>query len=101
MRFQKADTLRAFLRIYPEAKLEKHSPEKWNADFTILTPAGHVEAEQRILFDIDSGSSLVASSAIHLALPGNSSGPHLLHVQIAGPGVKKRLSEADEFSSEP
>ncbi len=100
-RFQKDDTLRAFLRIYPDAKLEKNSPEKWNASFTILSPAGTVEAEQRIPFNVDNGSGLVAAAAMHLALPSISNGPHSLHVEVEGPGLKKLLTEADEFSIEP
>lgn len=101
VQFQQGETLRALLRIYPIAKLEKNRPETWSARFTILSATGSPEGEQQIAFAADSGSGLVASAAWQLTQPGMTTGSHTVRVEIAGPGIKKPLSQAEAFSIEP
>ena len=98
VRFGRGDTLHAFLRIYPKAKLEKNSPGAWSARFAILSATGRLEAEQQIPFSADLGSGLVASAAWHLTMPGLSNGSHTVQVEIAGPGMKKPVSQVEAFT---
>jgi hypothetical protein len=87
--FATADTLHAFVRIYPSEKLEKHRPESWTARFVLRsTPSGSVESEQTIAFTTDSGSGYLASVELPLNRAGVKPGPHTLDVEMRGPGMR-------------
>jgi hypothetical protein len=86
--FETADTLHAFVRIYPSEKLEKNKPESWTAQFVLRsTPSGSVELEQQIPFTTDSGSGYLALVDLPLNTAHIHPGLHTLDVEMRGPGM--------------
>lgn len=97
-RFASTDTLHAFVRIYPEDKLDKHKPESWTATFVLRSQSGSVEVTKEMPFAVDSGSGYLASIEMPLSASGISPGPHTLDVQMRGPGIHKDLRESRQIS---
>ncbi len=98
-RFVTSDTMHAFVRIYPDAKLEKHRPESWTAKFVLRsTTSGLVELERDIPFTTDSGSGYLALLETPLSAPAITTGPHTLDVQMRGPGMHSNLNASRAIS---
>jgi hypothetical protein len=100
-RFSPADSLHAFLRIYPAGKLAKRPPEDWEASFSLRSSSGLIEFRQDLPFTIDSGSGFLANLKLPLASPAIQPGPHMLQVDITGPGLRKPLIVSQKLSIAP
>lgn len=97
--FLEPDVLRAFIRIYPVEKLEKHKPESWTAHFALRASSGdQVEAERDVPFATDSGSGYLASVTLPLSVGTVHPGPHVLAVTVRGPGVRGKLEKSRTLS---
>jgi hypothetical protein len=97
--FETADTLHAFVRIYPSEKLEKNRPESWTAKFVLRsTQSGAVETEQQIPFTTDSGSGYLALVDLPLDTANIHPGPHTLDVEMHGPGMRGNIKASRPLS---
>lgn len=96
--FSPADTVHAFVRIYPPEKLDKSKPERWTAKFVLRSQAGVVEAVRQAPFTIDSGSGYLASVQLPLNISDVIPGSHTLDVELRGPGIHKDLKESRAIS---
>jgi hypothetical protein len=100
--FTSADTLRAFVRIYPAERLQKHKPESWTAKFVLRAAgAGAVALEREIPFTVDSGSGYLASIEMPLGMPLISPGPYTLDVEMHGPGIRGEMQASRAISIGP
>jgi hypothetical protein len=97
-RFSPADSLHAFLRIYPAGKLAKRPPEDWTASFSLRSSSGIVEFRQDLPFTVDSGSGFLANLNLPLANPAIQPGPHMLEIDVTGPGLRKPLAVSQKLS---
>jgi hypothetical protein len=96
--FEPADTMHAFVRIYPAEKFDKHKPESWTAKFVLRSQSGSVEMAREMPFTVDSGSGYLASIVLPLKDAAISGGPHTLDVQMRGPGMHGNLDASRSFS---
>jgi hypothetical protein len=96
--FASADTVHAFVRLYPPENLDKGKPESWTAKFVLRSQSGAIEALREIHFTLDSGSGYLASVEMPLNAVGINPGPHTLDVEMRGPGIHKDLSESRPIS---
>jgi hypothetical protein len=97
-KFASTDRLRAFVRIYPSEKIDKHKPESWTAKFTLWSKTNPVATEKEIPFRVDSGSGYVAYVEMSLDTPGMAPGQYTLDVVTRGPGIRKELKESRSIS---
>jgi hypothetical protein len=96
-RFTSTDTLRAFVRIYPDEKLEKRHRENWTAEFVLRSKSGTVETDRAIPFAVDSGSGYLAAIELPLDTRGISAGLHTLDVAIHGSGAHGDLKRSRQL----
>lgn len=100
-RFSPADSLHAFVRLYPSGKLEKRLPEEWKASFSLRSSSGIVELQREIQFTVDSGSGLLANLQLPLTSAAIQPGAHMLEVDILGPGLHKPLAVSQRLNITP
>jgi hypothetical protein len=96
--FAPADTLHAFVRIYPSERFSRHKADNWTATFRLRSASGAIESEKQLPFTIDSGSGYLAFVQMPLNTPEISPGPHTVDVEMHGPGIHSDLKQARSIS---
>ena len=86
-RLSSSDSLRTFVRLYPAEKLRKNAPESWAAAFVLKSETGAIEERRETKFVADGGSGYLAFIEMPLDAEGVQPGPHLLEVEMKGPGI--------------
>ncbi len=96
--FASADTLHAFVRIYPSERFNHRKAETWTATFRLRSPSGAIESEKALPFTIDSGSGYLAFVQMPLNIPEIKPGPHTVDVEMRGPGIHGDLKQSRSIS---
>jgi hypothetical protein len=96
--FSPSDRLRALVRIYPAKRFDKHRPDHWTATFVLRSESGSVEGERQLPFTVDSGSGYIAALDLPLSDAQISPGPHMLEVEMRGPGIHGKLLKSRPIS---
>jgi hypothetical protein len=100
-RFAPSDRLHAFVRIYPNGKLEKRGAASWTAKFTLRSKDNPIATEKETAFRVDSASGYLAYVEMSLDTPGMPPGQYTLDVVMRGPGIRKELKESSSISIQP
>lgn len=96
--FAPADTLHAFVRIYPSEKFSRHKADDWIATFRLRSASGAVESEKELPFTVDSGSGYLAFVQMPLNALEMKPGPHTVDVEMRGPGIRGELKQSRSIS---
>lgn len=99
-KFAPTDVLHAFVRIYPDDKLESNAPGSWTADFVLRSKSGSIESHKETAFTVDSGSGYLAVVEFPLNAPAVGEGEHTLDVQLRGPGIRGDVRKSRNISVE-
>ncbi|NYF49940.1 hypothetical protein [Tunturiibacter gelidoferens] len=100
-RFAPSDRLHAFVRIYPNGKLEKRGASSWTAKFILRSKDNPIATEKETAFRVDSASGYLAYVEMSLDTPGMPPGQYALDVVMRGPGIRKELKESRSISIQP
>jgi hypothetical protein len=100
-RFAPSDRLHAFVRIYPNGKLEKRGAASWTAKFILRSKDNPIATEKETAFRVDSASGYLAYVVMSLDTSGMPPGQYTLDVVMRGPGIRKELKESRSISIQP